>query len=241
MQTYQGRPCHFFKCAARSCKTSAGGVRRFLDKGDRASTANLKYHAVRCWGEDTVRLAAEGAAPQENLSGSIFAAFAHSGQEPVQVSHRSHTTLEARAHLVKWVVESNRPAEILNDRELRTLLTTGRPKLEIPTPTTLRRDICASYEKCRDRIAKLLHDHPGRLHFATDTWTSPNHRAICAWTVHLEHDGHPLSFLLDIVEIPESHTGVVLAREFHNMLVRFGMINTTMLPPISAISVTSQW
>ena len=168
MQTYQGRPCHFFKCAARSCKTSAGGVRRFLDKGDRASTANLKYHVVRCWGEDAVRLAAEGAAPQENLSGSIFAAFARSGQEPVQVSHRSHTTLEARAHLVKWVVESNRPAEILNDRELRTLLTAGCPKLEIPTPTTLHRDICASYEKCRDRIAKLLHDHPGHLHFASD-------------------------------------------------------------------------
>ena len=46
VQTYQGRPCHFFKCAARSCRTSAGGVCRFSDKGDHASTANLKYHAA---------------------------------------------------------------------------------------------------------------------------------------------------------------------------------------------------
>jgi hypothetical protein len=172
-----------------------------------------------------VCLAAEGSAPKENLSGSVFAAFARQGQQPVQVSHRSHTTLEARAHLVKWIVESNRPPEILNDRELRTLLTAGRPKLEIPTPTTLRRDIRAAFDNCQDRVAKLLQDHPGRLHFATDTWTSPNHRAICAWTVHLEHNGTPLSFLLDLVEIPESHTGVVLAREFHNMLVRFGIEN----------------
>ena len=59
----------------------------------------------------------------------------------------------------------------------------------------------------------------------TDTWTSPNHRTICAWTVHLEHDGQPLSFLLDIIKIPESHTGVTLAQEFHNMLLRFGIEN----------------
>jgi hypothetical protein len=65
-----------------------------------------------------VRLAAEGAAPKEGISGSIFAAFARQGQQPVQVSHRSHTTLEARAHIIKWVVENNRPPEILNDREL---------------------------------------------------------------------------------------------------------------------------
>jgi hypothetical protein len=111
----------------------------------------------------------------------------------------------------------------LNDRELRDLLTAGRPKLELPSPNTVRRNIKVAFEKSRDVIGDLLRKHPGRLHFATDTWTSPNHRAICAWTVHLEHDGQPLSFLLDIIEIPESHTGATLAREFHNMLLRFGI------------------
>jgi hypothetical protein len=42
-----------------------------------------------------------------------------------------------------------------------------------------------------------------RLHFATDSWTSPNHRAFIAWTVHLEYEGEMLAFLLDIVELPE--------------------------------------
>ena len=46
-------------------------------------------------------------------------------------------------------------------------------------------------------------EHPGRLHFATDAWTSPNHRAFVVWTVHLEYEGAMFSFLLDIVEVPE--------------------------------------
>jgi hypothetical protein len=49
----------------------------------------------------------------------------------------------------------------------------------------------------------LLQEHPGRLHFATDAWTSPNHRAFLGWTVHLEYKGEMLSFLLDIVELAE--------------------------------------
>ena len=191
-----------------------------MDKQDRASTANLKAHAIRCWGSEAVQNSSNDA---NATSGSIFAAFARQGQLPVNVSHRAHTTTQARAHLVKWVTESNRPPGALNDRELRDLLTAGRPKLELPSPNTVRRDIKVAFEKSRDVIGDLLRKHPGRLHFATDTWTSPNHRAICAWTVHLEHDGQPLSFLLDIIEIPESHTGATLAREFHNMLLRFGI------------------
>jgi len=48
-----------------------------------------------------------------------------------------------------------------------------------------------------------MQDYPGRLHFATDAWTSPNHRAFVAWTVHLEHEGKMFSFLLDIIEVAE--------------------------------------
>ena len=107
------------------------------------------------------------------------------------------------AHLVKWITENNRPANIINDRELRDLLTAGRPNIELPSNNTIFRDIKASFEKCRNRIAKLLQEHPGRLHFATDAWTSPNHRAFVAWTVHLEYEGEMLSFLLDIIELPE--------------------------------------
>jgi hypothetical protein len=128
------------------------------------------------------------------------------------------------------VTENNRPSNIVNDRELRELLKAGRPNIEIPSPWTVNRDIQASFKKCRDHITKLLQQYPGRLHFATDAWTSPNHRVFVAWTVHMEHEGRMVTFLLDIVEVPESHTGQALANAFQTMLEQFGLQNKVMYP-----------
>jgi hypothetical protein len=61
------------------------------------------------------------------------------------------------------------------------------------------------------------------LSFATDAWTSPNHKAYVAITVHLEMDGEPLCLLLDIVEVPRSHSGINLAAAFSNVLDEFGI------------------
>ena len=108
-----------------------------------------------------------------------------------------------RLHLVKWVTENNHPVNIINDHELQNLLTAGWPSIELPSNRTISRDIHASFLKCQDRIAKLLWDHPRLLHFATDAWTSPNHRAFLVWTVHLEYKGEMLSFFIDVIEVPE--------------------------------------
>lgn len=159
----------------------------------------------------------------EAHSGSIFAAFARRGQQPVQPSNRPLTNPEIRACIVKWVSECNRPANIVKDAELLHLLIAGRPHAIIPSVSTVTRDITASFPKCREKIGTLLKDYPGRLHFATDAWTSPNHRAFISWTVHLQHEGKMLAFLLDFVEVAESHTGVVMANAFQDMLERFGL------------------
>ena len=219
----KGRLYHFFPCAARRCKNNAGGVRRYQDKQDKHSTANLKHHATRCFGEDTVKITMDGGKAAQNENGSIFQSFARRGQEPVTMSHRALSTPKARALITKWVAENNRPATIVEDRELIKLLTGGRPQMHIPSALTVTRDIKTAFEACRNRIKKLLQDHPGRLHFATDAWTSPNQRAFVAWTVHLEHEGQMLTFLLDIVEVPESHTGDRLAQAFQKVLVDFGI------------------
>lgn len=78
-QYYKTRPCHFFKCAARKCKVRAGGVRHFQDSKDKASTANLKHHAIRCFGADAVHAAIAGKKAAEQ-DGSIFALFARNGK-----------------------------------------------------------------------------------------------------------------------------------------------------------------
>ena len=44
-----------------------------------------------------------------------------------------------------------------------------------------------------------------------------------AVTVHFERDGEPIALLLDIVEVPFSHTGVNLARAFADILEDFGI------------------
>ena len=46
-----------------------------------------------------------------------------------------------------------------------------------------------------------MQEHDGKLNFATDAWTSPNHKAFVAISVHFEHNGEPVSMVLDVVEV----------------------------------------
>ena len=66
-------------------------------------------------------------------------------------------------------------------------------------------------------------EYEGALHFVTDAWTSLNHRAFVAVTVHLEEQGKLVSILLDLVEVACSHTGVNLAVAFVRILKEFGI------------------
>ncbi|KAJ7190630.1 hypothetical protein GGX14DRAFT_382010 [Mycena pura] len=191
-------------------RTGFKGVRRFQTKlngqphSDRSSTSNLKKHAEGCWGKEVVAARLKGLKDASaSREGSIFAAFARADQRPIKVTHRAHTEPEFRAHFVRWIAEANRPVRIVEDRELKELLGAGRPGLRIPSRRTVARDLNAAYERCSEHVKDLLENYSGRLSFATDAWTSPNHRAFVAWTVHLPHSGHPLVFLLDIYEVPE--------------------------------------
>ena len=51
-----------------------------------------------------------------------------------------------------------------------------------------------------------IQTYDGKLNFATDAWTSPNHKAFVALTVHLEQNRKPLCLVLDIVEVAEVWT-----------------------------------
>ena len=66
-------------------------------------------------------------------------------------------------------------------------------------------------------------EYDGDLSFATDAWTLPNHKAFIAITVHFEINGEPMCFLLDLVEVTESHSGVNLAAAFAKVLDDFGI------------------
>jgi len=70
-----------------------------------------------------------------------------------------------------------------------------------------------------------LQEHTGALSFATDAWTSPNHKAYMAVTVHFKNKGVPVAMLLDIVELACSHSGLNLAAAFAKILEDFGIDN----------------
>ena len=116
-----------------------------------------------------------------------------------------------------------RPFKIVEDRGFRKLMKTGRPACYIPSKITVSRDVKNVFVKCRQRIATMLQEYEGALSFATDAWTSPNHKAYVAVTVHFESEGKPIAMLLDIVEAARSHSGIVLAREFARILEEFGI------------------
>jgi hypothetical protein len=100
---------------------------------------------------------------------------------------------------------------------------TGRPGYYIPSPTTVSRDTKKVFATVRNRLAKMLQQHEGKLNFSTDGWTSPNHKAFIAVTVHFEINGVPMCMLLDLVEVAQSHLGVNLASAFANILEEFGI------------------
>ena len=121
------------------------------------------------------------------------------------------------------------------------LMKMGRLEYHIPSPETVSCDVRNTFVNVRKRIANMLQvsnekrykykkthfcgmqKHVGALNFATDSWTSPNHKAYVAVTVHFENAGVPTSMLLDITEVACSHSGFNLAEAFTKILGEFGI------------------
>jgi hypothetical protein len=99
----------------------------------------------------------------------------------------------------------------------------GRPKYYIPSPTTVSRDVKCVFVNVRKGMAKMLQEYEGNLNFATDAWTSPNHKAFVAVTVHFEVNGSAVTMLLDLIEVVMSHSGLNLATAFAKVIDDFGI------------------
>ena len=121
---------------------------------------------------------------------------------------------------------------------------TGRPEYHIPSPETVSHDVKDVFVQVRKRIAKMLQvrdlniviyetclkpskEHEGDLNFTTDAWTLPNNKAYVAVSVHFEVNGVAVGMLLDVVEVPHSHTGLNLAAAFAKILDDFGISDNT--------------
>ena len=108
----EGRHCHAFQCAAKSCRHN---VRRFLDTADAKSTGNMRKHAKKCRSAEVIASADKAKNPNEvwltMVKGLvdpqlITAMFEQMGKGKVKFLHRQHTKTESRAEIVWWVAQS---------------------------------------------------------------------------------------------------------------------------------------
>ncbi|KAG1878536.1 hypothetical protein C8R48DRAFT_745210 [Suillus tomentosus] len=129
-------------------------------------------------------------------NGSITALFECKGKGKVIYSHRQHTRAETNLCLFK----------IVEDKGFQSLMKTEQPEYYIPSPSTVARDVQMVFARTRERIARMIKGYPGKVNFTTDGWTSPNHRAFVAVSVHLELNGEPLTLPLDIIEVAKVHS-----------------------------------
>ncbi|RDX42154.1 hypothetical protein OH76DRAFT_1363202, partial [Lentinus brumalis] len=197
-------------------------VRRFLDTQDAASSGNLFKHARQCWGGKAISQAKElGDATRVHATlvtnilktGAITEYFAPAKKGAVVYSNRPYTKLEIRY----------RPFAVATDPVLLRLMKSGRPLFFVPSPRMISRDVKIVFAGRRHRMSAMLLAYPGPLHFGTDAWMSPNHRAFIAFTVHLEVKGTAFSVLLDLVELAKSHSGANMAAAFGEMLYDLGL------------------
>ncbi|KAJ3566510.1 hypothetical protein NP233_g6964 [Leucocoprinus birnbaumii] len=203
-----GHHVHVFTCSASGCRHK---VRWYLDKNDRCSTSNLHDHAKKCWGEEVVKHAQAikdlnqvcqtVGKIKNHLNGDITAMFSRLEEKgTVTYSHHQHTTKQA-----------------------------SRPMYCVPSAVTVGRDVWHIFKKTKKHISEMLQGYDGALSFATDGWTSTNHKAYIAVTVHLIMDGKPLVLLLDIIELPILHSGINLAHAFVDILKEFGIQDKVIL------------
>ena len=100
---------------------------------------------------------------------------------------------------------------------------TRRPEYHIPSEQTVSRDVKQVFVHARKRVANMLQEYKGQLNYATDAWTSHNHKVFVAFTVHFAHEGTPVSMLLDLVEVAKLYSGANLAAAFAKVLEDFGI------------------
>ncbi|KAI6107638.1 hypothetical protein EDD16DRAFT_1488628 [Pisolithus croceorrhizus] len=202
----EGQHMHVFWCMAKGCKK---GVQWFLDKSDAQLTGNMHKHVRGCWGEDIFHQAtqtknatvAHEAVQNYVKNGSIKVTLDCKGK--VGYSHRQHTKIETRY--------LGRPFEIVGDPGFQTLMKTGHPEYHIPSPDTVACDVLSMFAHMWQQLAVKLQSYTGKLSFGTDTWTSPNHKAFMAVTVHLIEKGKPLGMPLDFFEVTRVHLTISIA------------------------------
>jgi hypothetical protein len=144
------------------------------------------------------------------------------------------------------VSENLRPFTIVEDQGFKSLMKTGRPEYYIPSKSTVSRDVRLVFANVRKYMAKMMQvsryytqnltatilnimpqEYEGNLNFATDAWTSPNHKSFVAVSVHFEHKGKPMCMILDVVEVAKVTYLLIVSKSI--LMIKFSHIQDIIL------------
>jgi hypothetical protein len=118
--------------------------------------------------------------------------------------------------LALWVSRRHRPFAIVEDDKLIDIFMDLNNKVEVPSRSTVSRDVKEIFHISRARVASMLqvchvhHYHhfltkrpqayPGKVHICLDGWTSPQVIAFIGATVHWVVNGRMQSLILDFIK-----------------------------------------
>lgn len=157
-----------FKCVAPHCKGRTRFVYRATFGSDKSSTSNLRVHAESCWGKETLEASSKvegGVAATRDLlkgrnnnlrDGTLLSAFKQKAKTKIDYLLRPPMKSEIKANHVLWIVQSNRPPEMVKDPGYLKNMRDGRPHAWIPSPSTVRRDVRMAFAGCRQKIYDYL-------------------------------------------------------------------------------------
>lgn len=189
------------------------------------STSNLKNHADLCVGSRAV-------AP---------------GQSTVEQFARGSTYQKEllRVYIGLWTATSYRPFTIVKDPYFIKIVQMFNPKAEIPSDTTISRDVKEFHKIGKVNLKAFINQLPGAVHIALDGWSSPNTISYLGIVLlYLDHQAltqrqdataashgktapvktAPIkSLVLDFVKLTKAHTGDYLAATLWKCLEEFGI------------------
>ena len=187
------------------------------------STSQMTRHAARVHGAE-YDLVEEGKTVEEacrlvkKKAGAIEKYFKST------VPSHEYEEKQMKDMLAAWVIETNMSFTVVQAPSFITWTTYLNPKVLRWTRRALRSHIIDMWKRKKDEIKAVLSQVPGRLSFTTDVWSARTTEAYMCVTAHwLDRRWLLQSIVMDFVELPGSHSAVVIAERFRKCLREFGV------------------
>jgi hypothetical protein len=133
------------------------------------------------------------------------------GQAVSSPSYNKFDQVACRAQLVRTFVCAELPFRFVENEEFRKLLLILQPRFDIPSRSTLRRDIWELYIEEKEKLKKSL-KNCGRVCLTTDTWTSAQNLSYMCLTLHfVDSEWKIHKKIINICQIT-GHTGDMIGR-----------------------------